>query len=152
VTGVTTEATARLRLLALYLPSAILVCVALVQIRLGYFGTRLTPSKGGGYGLFSTVDKQPNRQVRITLIGPSGEQQVALRAKHPLERAIYKARAYPTPARLDALASAIAAEARGDGIQAVRVEVWKLAFDPATLSVSRVRVAEATAPTGNAAR
>jgi len=149
---VTTDAIARLRLLALYLPSAILIVVALAQIRLGYFGTLLTPSKGGGYGLFSTVDKQPNRQVRITLIGPTGEQQVALRPKHPLERAIYRARAYPTPARLGALAAAIAAEARGGATQAVRVEVWKLAFDPDTLAVSRVRVAEATAPTAHAAR
>lgn len=148
----TSDATARLRLLALYVPSAVLVCVALVQIRLGYFGTRLTPSKGGGYGLFSTVDKQPNRQVRITLIGPNGEQSVSLKRRHPLERAIYKARAYPTPARLGALADAIAAEARGTGMQGVRVEVWKLAFDPDTLTVSRVRVADATAPVPDVAR
>ena len=147
-----TDTTARLRLAALYLPSVLLVCVALVQIRLGYFGTLLTPSKGGGYGLFSTVDKQPNRQVRITLIGPSGEQLVSLRRKHPLERAVYEARAYPRPARLGALAEAIAAEARGSGTQAVRVEVWKLAFDPDTLAVTRVRVAEATAPTGDGSR
>lgn len=142
----TADATARLRLLALYLPSAILVCVALVQIRLGYFGTLLTPSKGGGYGLFSTVDKQPNRQVRITLVGPSGEQLVSLRRDHPLERAVYHARAYPTPRRLGALAEAVAREARGSGRQAVRVEVWKLAFDPETLAVRRVRVAESTVP------
>jgi hypothetical protein len=143
---VTADATARLRLLALSLPSAVLVCVALVQIRLSWFGTLLTPSKGGGYGLFSTVDKQPNRQVRITLIGPAGERLVSLRSEHPLERAVYKARAYPTPARLGGLAEAIALEARGSGMQAVRVEVWKLELDPDTLTVRRVRVAEATAP------
>lgn len=142
----------RSRWIALYLPSTILVCVALLQIQLGYFGARLTPSKGGGYGLFSTVDKQPNRQVRIYLTGRDGERAVSLPGKHRFEDAVYRARAYPTDERLGALAEVLAAEAGGGNVQGLRVEVWKLAFDASTLTVRRVPVAQAAAVVGDGGR
>jgi len=141
-----------LRSLALYLPSGVLVLVALVQITLALVGTRLTPSKGGGYGLFSTVDKQPNRHVRIYLIGREGERLVALPRKSRFEDLAYRARAFPTDGRLMALARVLLDEARGSSIEALRVEVWKQAFDADSLTVRRVEVARATATVSEAGR
>ncbi len=57
-----------------HLPALLLILVALVQIGLAWGGGRLNPDKGGGFGMFSTVDRLNHRHLRAYRIGPEGEE------------------------------------------------------------------------------
>lgn len=88
-------------------PPALLVVVAGTQL----FSARtawLTPWKGGGFGMFSTVDAPHARFVRVVLETPRGEQRVPLPDAHREDAGVL--RAAPTQARADALATALARE------------------------------------------
>ncbi len=52
--------------LARYLPPILLVLVAATQIYLADVRDLLTPARGGGFGLFSTVDKLRHRHLRVS--------------------------------------------------------------------------------------
>lgn len=114
----------------------------------------LTPWEGGGFGMFSTVDKRQARFVRCKLITSTGE----VRARLPghLDTYVEQMRALPTQARADELAGYLARAAwappsdsggssGGDSlyrylapgdtssaapvpVAAVRVEVWRYRF------------------------
>jgi hypothetical protein len=91
------------RRLLLYLPPVLLVAVAGTQITLSQ--TRLlVPWKGGGFGMFSSVDREGNRIIRAFLIADGREQPVGLDTiDDDLARPIAQARACPTSARLTPL-------------------------------------------------
>ncbi len=55
-----------------WLVPGILVCVALTQITLS-FAAGLTPWKGGGFGMFSSIDAAPMRTVRCEATTLEGE-------------------------------------------------------------------------------
>lgn len=69
--------------IAPWLAPALLTVVALAQIGIAA-STDLTPWKGGGFGMFSTLDGTGSRQLRITLIGPEGERRLRVRQRRAL--------------------------------------------------------------------
>lgn len=96
-----------MRSIGALVPPLVLVVVAAAQV----FAARtslLTPWKGGGFGMFSTVDAPHARFVRLVLETPDGERRVALPATWRDEAAVL--RASPTQARVEALASALVNE------------------------------------------
>jgi hypothetical protein len=95
-----------LRIAARYGAPALLVVVALVH---GH-ETRhldLSPWKGAGFGMFSTVDSPSARFLRLVLETPGGDVPVPPPAR--LSRTIREAHTLPTRRRLDRLATRFAA-------------------------------------------
>ena len=131
----------RLPRLLPYVPSLLLVVVALCQVGLAYT-VDLSPWLGGGFGMFSTVDDGMNRSLRVFLLRKGQEEEETLPAAlADLERRV---RVLPSPAQLSALATAIAAayvdaEERPD---AVRIEVWRTRFEVNNLTPRRQRLRE----------
>jgi hypothetical protein len=85
------------------------VCLCLVAglhaLRVATCGQ--TQWKGGGFGMFSTVDSEAARFVRAFAITCEGELPLAI-PQH-LDKTIAELRAAPTEAKLDAVASRLAA-------------------------------------------
>jgi hypothetical protein len=90
-------------------PPAVLVGVALFQIH--RVDVRdLTPWKGGGFGMFSTLDGRENRHLIITLLGDGGSTRVVadLPTSAGVQRLVARARAMPTAENLENLAGELA--------------------------------------------
>lgn len=66
----------------------------------------LTPWEGGGFGMFSTVDKRQARFVRCYLVTPTDE--VLVRMPRHLHTYVERLRALPTRERVEQLAGALA--------------------------------------------
>jgi hypothetical protein len=94
---------------ALWAAVAPLVLVAVagrhVQLRAS---SDLTAWKGGGFGMFSTVDSPGTRLVRVEVTSEWGRLSVAMPAD--LKDLAGEVRAAPSPARMSALAQALAGE------------------------------------------
>jgi hypothetical protein len=58
--------------IATYAIPAVLLVVALIQIHLAH-RHYLSPWKGGGFGMFSTIDAPDRRFIRVTLVASTGE-------------------------------------------------------------------------------
>ena len=138
---------------------ALLVVDAVHQIILSL--TRLvSPWTGGGFGLFSSTYTILTMTVRGSLIVDGREIPIRLGGSQTLQ-----ARALPTRARLDRLAGMLARRAwlldpasgaaspidgspapgvRAIRPSAVRLEIYRILFDPATLQVERILLADAT--------
>ena len=128
------------RVLALLMP-VVLVLVAASQVVIAST-TDLTPWRGGGFGMFSTLDNHDQRFLRITAVTQSGEA-VAVDARalfqddSPVREEFVRARARPTTGNLDALAEAIAAAGLviDDGIARPRVDEDEGVGDTAVLAL-----------------
>jgi hypothetical protein len=95
----------RFRLAVNVLPCLVLTAVALVQLSLAHHA-KLTAWKGGGFGMFSTVDSPSARFVRCSVSTHDGDLRVIVPQR--LQRRLDKARAMPTEFMLRALASELA--------------------------------------------
>lgn len=119
--------------------------MALLQIYLAH-AENLTPSKGGGFGLFSTVDKLENRNLRAYLITEKQEIPFAIPqyvpATEDLRKPIYRAASLPTVGHMRTIIEDLLANPYEIPIKGIRVEVWKIAFDEKTMRASRVNVAK----------
>ena len=132
---------------ARYAPPLILLVVGLFQVAFaGFEGGLLTPSKGGGFGLFSTVDKLGNRDLRFYLIDAAGEEQPwnsrAFRRRS--RRILQRASSFPTPSHLRAVAEGAAAAITTrttPTVEKLRIEVHKKSFDAASREARRIEVA-----------
>lgn len=124
----------------LYVAPALLVLTALVQIALSRAGP-LTPWRGGGFGLFSTVDKLENRILLAWRESPDGDVPLSVSGREYDEQ---NALAFPVGGNLERLAQRLAATLDEGAV--VHVEVWKRTFDPATGESRRVRVAGRRVP------
>ncbi len=124
-------------------PWILLVAVALSQIYLSRVRHLLNPAKGGGFGLFSTVDKLENRIFRARLIGQGPETPVGPESPSDVA-ACRAAMALPTEGRLRSAALRFLDKEYPPSVEGVRVEVWKTTFDPATREVRRVKDRELT--------
>ncbi len=115
-------------LLAGYVPALILSFVALNQIRLAKT-TDMTAWKGGGFGMFSTVDRPRARQVRCNLVGGNNDVPLAIPAE--LSDLSESVKTNPTGRKMKRLGRRIAdtVEDRLPGLETVRVEVWKRTLD-----------------------
>src|SRR5688500_5050957 len=129
---------------------AVLVLVAAVQA----YNVRqyeLTPWKGGGFGMFSTIDEPGRRIVRCYLVGDGGHE-TPLRIPPSLERLTWEVRAIPTSERVSRLASAVAEEFNLSlrkighvvGGRFVRVEVSRVVFDSRARELRAIKIHEET--------
>jgi hypothetical protein len=93
------------QLVVWFLAPALLVGVAGVH---AYFVTAMnqTPWEGGGFGMFSTVDKRQARFVRCSLILPRDTARIQL--PDHLNTYVQRLRARPTSSRVESLAQYLA--------------------------------------------
>jgi hypothetical protein len=106
-----------------WLPPALLVFVALIQITLTQRAD-LDPWKGGGFGMFSSLDRIASRQLRASML--AGSQWVPFRVPRSSTFDMRRATSMPTDAALDHFAELMIALDPPEHIRAIRVEVLKL--------------------------
>jgi len=135
--------TVRAKLLA-SVPAALMLAVAATQLVL-VETAELSPWKGGGFGMFATLDGGPNRHVRIYL--EAGPARNAVTPGSPaLRKLAEQTGTLPTRRMLERLGTAIGKQARSEGHLAdrVRVEVWRREYSKVTLAAEQVLLAEAS--------
>jgi hypothetical protein len=122
-------------------PPALLAVVACVQVGLARL-TPLTPWKGGGFGMFATIDGAANRRTEILVTGPDRSQ--ALEVPPSLEEAAASCEAFPTERCLAALARRLADRERRQArpVSSLRIRVWRTEFAKVTLEPRRRLLAE----------
>ncbi len=98
-----------------WLPSAFLVLVALLQITLS-FTADLDPWKGGGFGMFSTLDRIASRQLRASMLADS--RWVPLRIPRAYILDVRRTVSMPTDTALDHFAELLVAKAAHRSIYA----------------------------------
>ena len=113
------------------LPAVVLAVVATAQIVLTQV-TMLSPWKGGGFGMFATLDGRPFRYVRMFVRAPERSEELAVPAS--LEELVASVEILPSS--LERLARAVVARERRRGRAAdeVRVEVWHVQFAAGSLA------------------
>jgi hypothetical protein len=113
-------------------PALLMVAVAAFQIVLA-LTSDLTPWKGGGFGMFSTLDHGAFRGVDIVIEAP--ERSEALDVPPSLEELAARAASYPSDRALRRLAREVAARERRHQrpVTRVKVTVWRTEFSPKTL-------------------
>src|SRR5215204_5879834 len=107
------------------LPAAVLFTIALLQISLAK-STDLNPWKGGGFGMFSTIEV---RSTRILVQGENGDEELGIPPSQ--EKQAARTRQFPSESNLLELAMAVAARESkyGRTPSAVRIEVWRSEFN-----------------------
>ncbi len=118
--------------MARYGPAALLAAVSVVQIVLAAT-LHLSAWKGGGFGMFSTLDHGAFRGVDVVVDAPGRSEQVEIAASLQSEAA--RAVALPVDWLLRDLAAGIAErELRNDRpVSRVTLSVWRAEFDRTTL-------------------
>ena len=117
------------------LPPLLLTVVALLQIVLARTAD-LTAWKGGGFGMFSTLDHGAYRGVDIVVDGP--DRSESLEIPPSLEIAAARAAAFPVDWLMRDLAQGVAArEKRYErAVSRVTLTAWRAEFDRAALRAS----------------
>jgi hypothetical protein len=117
------------------LPPALLVVVGLAQVASTAL-VHLTPWKGGGFGMFSTLDHGAFRGVDIVIEAP--DRSEALEIPASLAETAARAAACPADWLLRRLARAVVARERRHGrdVSLVKLTVWATHFNPVTLAAS----------------
>ena len=125
------------------LPGALLALVAGFQIALAHF-TPLSPWKGGGFGMFASLDGGSFRTVRA-FVEAEGQWE-ELEPDPVLGKTLAKAELFPSVRLTSRLAREIAREERALGlpVDAVRIQVWRIEFAPRTLAPTRRLLRERT--------
>ena len=115
------------------LPAVLLAVTATSQIVLTQV-TMLSPWKGGGFGMFATLDGRPFRYVRMFVRAPERSEELAVPPS--LEELVASVEILPSPHQLERLARAVVARERRRGRAAdeVRVEVWRVQFAAGSLA------------------
>jgi hypothetical protein len=93
----------------LYFAPALLIAIACVQLFLATTQA-LTPWKGGGFGMFSTVDTGEARFLRIYLIEQGVETAVVIPDTAPYQRLTTQLRHFPRQHLLDQLTHNLSGE------------------------------------------
>jgi len=123
------------------LAPGLLLALAVAQI-FAFFAVGLSPWKGGGFGMFASLDSGGFRRVRVVELAAGGERPVAL--PQELERLQRHVREVPRAANLRRFGEAL--RERAPDLGALRVEVWRTEFAPRDLAPSSVLVASAELP------
>jgi hypothetical protein len=121
------------------LPAAVLVVVASGQLLLAHT-MGLSPWKGGGFGMFASLDARPFRYVRIFVEAPQRSEELAVPPS--LEALATSAEILPGDRQLEQLAQGVVARERRRRRPVVdgRLEVWRVEFAPGSLTPSDRRV------------
>ena len=129
-----------------YAPTALLITVALVQIWCAVGNGRLTPAKGGGFGLFSTVDKLNNRHMRAyvqsALTGQETPLTIPNAVLNEFRMQAWSVKAFPTDARLRSFVRRIDDPTSRAPEDLVRIGVVKMTFDAPSNEARFVPVAD----------
>ena len=111
-----------------WLPAVLMTAVAVIQIVLATTAD-ISAWKGGGFGMFATIDGPSTRRVRVLVEGHgrSGELGIA-RSQQILEKRV---RLFPSDLFLRGLANAVTErETRvGRPVKAVTIEVWRADYN-----------------------
>ena len=120
-------------MIARWLPASLLCVVAIAQIALAARGG-LTPWKGGGFGMFSTLDHGAFRRVEVVVDGPERSEGLAIPPS--LEELAARTAAYPADWLLRSLAESVVARERryNRPVTRVTLSVWRTEFDPVHLT------------------
>jgi hypothetical protein len=128
-------------------PALLLAVVAICQIVLSK-AADLTPWKGGGFGMFATLDHNAYRRLDVVVEGT--ERSEALEIPPSLEADAARAAAFPVQWMLRSLAEGVAARERRyrRSVERVTITVWRSDFDRTTLHASErpLRVFTYTVP------
>jgi len=118
-----------------WVPPVLLIVVAVIQVSLAQT-VDLTAWKGGGFGMFSTLDHGAYRGVDILIDAP--DRSESLEIPSSLETAAARAAACPTDGLLRALAEGVAAREQRyqRAVSRVTVTAWRTDFDRGTLQAS----------------
>ena len=113
----------------------LLATVAIFQIVLARTAD-LTAWKGGGFGMFSTLDHNAYRRLDVVIEGT--ERSEGLEIPPSLETAAARAAAFPAGWILRSLAEGVVQRERRyqRSVSRVTITVWRTEFDPATLRAS----------------
>jgi hypothetical protein len=116
-------------------PAMILLAVAGLQVYLAHT-SHLTPWKGGGFGMFSTLDHAPHRNLRVFVEAPERSEEIAIPPS--IEDVAARTLILPTDGWCRRLAEAVVArELRYDRpVHRVRIEIRKQRIDPVSLAGS----------------
>jgi hypothetical protein len=142
VTGAGGRHVDRRRRLAVALPTMLLLAIAATQMVLAR-RTDLSPWKGGGFGMFASVDGLPFRWVRLYVSAPERSEEIEVPPS--LEDAARRVATWPHRRAVQRLARDVIARERrlARAVDAVRVEVWKAEISR-DLDVSEMRIREVT--------
>ena len=115
------------------LPAALLVVVAGGQLALSHTAM-LSPWKGGGFGMFASLDGRPFRYVRIFVEAPERSEERAVPPS--MEDLAAAAEIAPGDRQFERLARAVVARERRRKrpVVDVRLEVWRVEFAPQSLA------------------
>jgi len=132
---------------AIALPTVLLLVVASTQMMLARTAL-LSPWKGGGFGMFASVDGLPFRWVRLYVTAPERSEELAVPAS--LEDQAHRVVTCPHPAAVQGLARAVMARERryGRPIGTVRIEIWRADISR-SLDVSETLIRQMTVPTND---
>ena len=114
-------------------PAVVLAVVAATQIVLTEV-QMLSPWKGGGFGMFSTLDARPFRYVRMFVRAPERSEELAVPPS--LEELAASAEILPSDPQLERLARGVVAreQRRGRPADEVRIDVWRVEFAVGSLT------------------
>jgi hypothetical protein len=131
---------------ASYLAPALLVLVAVLHAAAVSRG-HITRWKGGGFAMFSTIDRPGNRFLRAAIIGDRTVTAVDVRQLRAVESTMTeKSLAAPTRTRVEALAARAARMFEPASGRALRLSIWTLSYDTKSGRMERRELASATAP------
>ena len=122
------------------LPIVLLVVVAALQIVLAV-RRDLTPWKGGGFGMFATVDSPSVRRLEVVAAGEGFRRSMDLSEVSLTARR--RAMGYPSRDHLEDIAVRTAEE-WPEGTRTVLVSVWSLEGDPHLPRLRRVLLGRET--------
>ena len=116
-----------------FIPAVILVIVAVHQIYLAKT-VKLSPWKGGGFGMFSSTEYGSSRYVRVFVTAPGRDEELAI--PESLLDATQRAAVLPNDELLTRLAEGFALrESRKErAVSQIRIEVWRTEFSTTNLN------------------
>jgi hypothetical protein len=119
-----------------WLPGFLLIAVAISQIVLATTAD-LSPWKGGGFGMFSTIDGTASRDLRIFAEAPGRSEQLEIAPSQELMAA--RSELYPSDKLLKDLAAAVVDRERRyrRPVTIVRIEVWRIEFNEDLEAIER---------------
>lgn len=122
-------------MLARFLPATLLVVVALTQIAL-WRAVDMTPWKGGGFGMFATLDHGAFRGVQVVVEAP--DRSETLDIPPSLDEIAARVATCPSDWLLRQLAEGVVARERRyeRTVSRVMITPWRVDFAPATLTAN----------------
>lgn len=115
-----------------YIPSALLISVACLQLWLSY-STTLSPWAGGGFGMFSSTDTRGNRHLHAFALRPGVRRE--LNIPRSLSTDLQHVLVFPTESSLRSFAAALSSAPTPDAgpLEAIELQVWATSFASDTL-------------------